>query len=269
MKGTGVITLLTDFGMSDPYVGMMKGVILSINPDARLIDLSHQVEAGSISQAASFIREAYHYFPEGTIHMAVVDPGVGTDRRLLGMELEKHFFVGPDNGIFWPIIEGCKPTEVRQLIEEKYFLPHVTSTFHGRDIFAPIAAHLSLGKDLKQMGPRLNNPIKLSYPVPKVINDILYGQIIRVDHFGNLITNIYRDDLERFLKSVKPSIQAGNFTIKQLSYTYSDTEEGEPLALINSSDQLELAVNLGRASQYIKIASGEIIGTQVRVRRYD
>ncbi|MBN1850364.1 MAG: SAM-dependent chlorinase/fluorinase [Deltaproteobacteria bacterium] len=267
MKGTNIITLLTDFGITDPYVGMMKGVILSINPDARIVDLSHNVETGSVSQAAAFLREAYHYFPTGTIHVAVVDPGVGSERKLIGMESEDQIFIGPDNGIFWPIIEVCKPTEVRQLVEEKYFLPHVTSTFHGRDIFAPIAAHLSTGVDLKKMGPRLNNPVRLSYPVPKVIRDILYGQIIRVDHFGNLITNIYRTDLERFLKSMKPTIQAGNFTINQISRTYSEMEEGEPLAIINSSDQLELAVNLGRASQYIKITSGEIIGTQVRVRK--
>jgi S-adenosylmethionine hydrolase len=269
MKGNSVITLLTDFGISDPYIGMMKGVILSINQDARIVDLSHQVETGSISQAACFIREAYLFFPEGTIHTAVVDPGVGTDRRLLGMKANGHLFVGPDNGIFWPIIEDYEPTEIRQLVKQEYFLPHVTSTFHGRDIFAPVAAHLSLGQDLKKMGPPLRNPVKLDYPVPKTINDILYGQIIRVDHFGNLITNIYREHLDRFLKAKKPTIQTGNFTIEKISLTYSDAEEGECLALINSSDQLEIAVNLGRASQYIKIASGDIIGTQVRVRRYE
>jgi S-adenosylmethionine hydrolase len=267
MKGNGVITLLTDFGISDPYVGVMKGVILSINPDARIVDLSHQVEAGSISQAACFIREAFHYFPEGTVHTAVVDPGVGTDRRLLGVGANGHVFIGPDNGIFWPVIEEYGATEIRQLVEKDYFLPHVTSTFHGRDIFAPVAAHLSLGQDLKTMGPVLPDPVKLDNPVPKIINDILYGQIIHLDHFGNLITNIYREQLDRFLISNKPIIQVGNFTIKNLSHTYSDADEGEPLALINSSDQLEIAVNLGRASQYIKIASGEIIGTQVRVKR--
>ncbi len=267
MKKSGIITLITDFGISDPYVGMMKGVILAINRDAQIIDLTHEVEVGSILQASGYLRETFLYFPEGTIHMAVVDPGVGSERRLLAMEAKGHFFVGPDNGIFWPIIEDFKPRHTVQLTKAKYFLPHVTQTFHGRDIFAPVAAYISLGEGLENMGPRIADPVRLSYPIPKTINEILYGQIIRVDHFGNLITNIRRDDLEGFLKSAKPLIQTGNFTIRRLSMTYADTEEGEPLALINSSDQLEIAVNLGRASQYIKIASGEVVGTQVKVRR--
>lgn len=267
MKKPGIITLITDFGMSDPYVGMMKGVILAINRDAQLIDLTHQVELGSIFQAAGYLRETFLYFPEGTIHMAVVDPGVGSGRRLLAMEAKGHFFVGPDNGIFWPIIEDFTPRQIVQLTQEKYFLPHMTQTFHGRDVFAPVAAHLSLGVSLENMGPPMGDPVKLNYPTPKTINDILYGQIIRVDHFGNLITNIRRADLEGFLKSAKPLIQTVNFTIRKLSKTYADIEEGEPLALINSSDQLEVAVNLGRASQYIKIASGDIVGTQIKVRR--
>ena len=266
---SGIITLLTDFGISDPYAAMMKGVILSINQNARIIDLSHQIEVGSIVHAAGFLRETFSYFPKGTVHISVVDPGVGSERRLLVMEAEEHFFVGPDNGIFWPIIEDFKSIRINQLVEVKFFLPHVTHTFHGRDVFSPVAAHISLGEDPDQMGPHIDDPVVLDYPLPRIINDVLYGQITRVDHFGNLITNIYHKDLERFLKTSKPSIKAENFTFKTLNLTYSEVDEGEPLALINSSGQLEIAVNLGRASQYIKSSSGEIVGTQVKVSRIE
>jgi hypothetical protein len=142
MKISGIITLLTDFGLSDPYVAMMKGVILSINPDARLIDISHQVRVGSILQAGGLIRETYPFLPRGTVHMVVVDPGVGSNRRLIGLEAGGHFFVGPDNGIFWPLIKDHQGARIINLIETKFFLSSVSHTFHGRDIFAPAAAHL-------------------------------------------------------------------------------------------------------------------------------
>ncbi len=152
MKPSGIITLTTDFGLTDPYVAMMKGVILSINPTAKIIDITHLIGAGSISQAAAVIQEIYPYFPQGTIHVAVVDPGVGTERRLLALEAKSHFFVGPDNGVFWPVLMNDQNSRLVHLTETKYFLPHVTKTFHGREIFAPVAAYLSLGIPLEGMG---------------------------------------------------------------------------------------------------------------------
>jgi len=268
MKRSGIITLLTDFGLRDPYVAMIKGVILSINRDARVIDVSHSIRAGSILQAADFVRETFPFFAEGTVHVAVVDPGVGSDRRLIGLEAGGHLFIGPDNGIFWPVIEAQGSVKVIQLTEDRYFMPNITHTFHGRDVFAPVAAHLSTGVDLKQMGPVIDDPVELKYPAPHKIDDILYGQVMRIDNFGNLITNIHYKDLENFLESQKPVISIGNLEIKELDSIYSDVDDGEPLALINSFNHLEIAVNLGRASEYIGVDSGEIIGTVVKVGRY-
>jgi S-adenosylmethionine hydrolase len=268
MEPSHIITLTSDFGLHDPYVAMMKGVILSIHSKARIVDISHEIRAGSIIQAAGFLRETFSSFPKGTIHVAVVDPGVGTDRRLLGLEASGHYFVGPDNGIFWPIIEDDEETKIIHLTNRVYFRPRISPTFHGRDIFAPVAAHLSLGVNLQKMGAGINDPQKLRYPKPKEKDDILYGEITRVDNFGNLITNIHRRDLDPFLKSARPVIEVGDLVIKKLSPIYADVEQGEPLALINSSDWLEIAVHQGRASQYIGgLGIEEIFEAEVRVKK--
>jgi len=267
MKPSGIITLLTDFGIADPYLAMMKGVILSINPNAVIVDVSHSIMTGRIGQASEIIREAFPFFPKGTVHIAVVDPGVGTGRRLLAMEADGQFFVGPDNGIFWPVIRDSRETIIVQLTENRYFLHHVTSTFHGRDVFSPVAAHISKGEGILQMGVRITDPLKLTMASPCVTGDILFGEITRIDNFGNLITNIRRQDIEDFLKKSIPVISAGLLEIRKLANTYLDVEEGEPLALINSSGTLEIAINLGRASEYAGINRAEIIGSEVRVSR--
>jgi S-adenosyl-L-methionine hydrolase (adenosine-forming) len=267
MKRSGIITLLTDFGLVDPYLAMMKGVILSINPDAVIIDVSHSIMTGGIAQAADMIRETYLFFPKGTVHVAVVDPGVGSGRRLLGVEAEGHFFVGPDNGVFWPVIKDSGEATVIQLTEKRYFLPHVASTFHGREVFAPVAAHISLGADLTEMGERIFDPIEINPPSPYIASEVLHGEITRIDNFGNLITNIREQGLEDFLGKSTPVISVGDLEINTLHKTYFDVEEGEPLALINSSGVLEIAVNLGRASEYAGINRDEIIGAEIRVSK--
>lgn len=267
MKPSGIITLLTDFGIIDPYLAMMKGVILSINPDAVLIDVSHSIMTGAIAQASGMIRETYPFFPEGTVHVAVVDPGVGSERRLLGVEAEGHLFVGPDNGVFWPVIRDCKDAVIIQLTETRYFLPHITSTFHGREVFAPVAAHLSLGEDLLQMGPRIYDPVSIDMPSPYTKDNKLHGEVTRIDNFGNLITNIRKQGLEEFLKNSQPVIRVGDIEIRKINKTYLDVEEGLPIALINSSGLLEIAVNLGRASEYTGINRDEIIGATVTISR--
>lgn len=267
MKRSGIITLLTDFGLVDPYLAMMKGVILSLNRNAVIVDVSHSIMTGGITQAAGMIMETYPFFPDGTVHVAVVDPGVGSLRRLLGIQAGGHLFVGPDNGIFWPVISGCKDAVIVQLTESRYFLPHVTSTFHGREVFAPVAAHLSLGTDLLQMGAVINDPVKITTPSPYTTGNALHGEVTRIDNFGNLITNIRQQALEAFLKGRGPVIYVGGLEIRRLANTYLDVEEGEPLALINSSGLLEIAVNLGRASEYVGIAGDEITGAEVRISR--
>jgi S-adenosylmethionine hydrolase len=267
MKSSGIITLTTDFGLSDPYVAMMKGVILSFNPRAVLVDLTHKIKAGSISQAAGLMDETFVYFPRGSVHLCVVDPGVGSSRRPIAVEAKGHFFVGPDNGIFWPVIQDDSEAKVIHLQVRRFFLPDVSHTFHGREIFAPVAAYLSLGADLDDMGPWIRDPVQILMPRPRESDDILYGEIVRVDNFGNLVSNISAKELATFLGSGRPRFEVGKLAIVKLSQTYAEGEEGEPLALINSSNRLEIAVNLGRASEYIGVEMGEIVGTVVRVLR--
>lgn len=267
MRIPGIVTLLTDFGLKDAYVGMMKGVILSINRGALVVDISHEVEAGSILQAASFLREAFIFFPRGTVHLAVIDPGVGGRRRPIALEAGGHYFVGPDNGLFWPVIHDFGGEKIVHLTESTYFLPKPSLTFHGRDIFAPVAAHLSMGVKLEELGTRIDDPCKLKLPIADERDGIMIGQIIRVDNFGNLITNIPGDRLKHYLGGYQPVVEAGKLTVKGLSRVYSDLEKGQALALINSSNLLEIAVNMGKASESIGLDQGKIVGTAVKVTR--
>jgi S-adenosylmethionine hydrolase len=266
LKPSGIITLTTDFGESDPYVAMMKGVILSINPDAKIIDITHQIPAGSIQESGSIIKESYQYFPSGTIHVGVIDPGVGGKRRPIIVLLNNHFFVGPDNGLFSPIIEMQTHIDVIHLKEKRYWMHSISPTFHGRDIFAPVAAHLSLGVNPFLMGEKIDNPTLLVSPLPRENNRDLIGEIIRVDHFGNLITNITEEHLGPFLASKDFIITIGRVTLKKISTTYSDVPEGQPLALIGSSNLLEIAINMGRAAKYL--GNECMVGTRITLRRH-
>ena len=267
MNVSGIITLTTDFGLGDPYVGIMKGVILSINPGARLIDISHLVRPQSIIHASGLIRDACHFFPEGTIHVAVVDPGVGGERRPILVKTEGHLFVGPDNGIFRPVITTCQHSQVIHITESKYLLPGISHTFHGRDIFAPVAAHLSLGVDPLKFGPVIDDPVELHLPRPQEREGILTGEVIRVDHFGNLITNIHQKDLEQFTGTDRAVIRVANLMVEGLCNTYGEAGEGETLALAGSSGYLEISVNSGRAGDRLGINSDDIIGMAVEVSR--
>ena len=266
MKPSGIITLTTDFGESDPYAAMIKGVVLSINPDAKIIDISHQIPAGSIKEGGLIIKESYKYFPSGTVHVGVVDPGVGSKRRPIAVLTDNHYFVGPDNGLFSPIIEAQGHIDIIHLKEKRYWRHTISRTFHGRDIFAPVAAHLSLGVDPFCMGKKIDDPTLLAYPLSSKNNNDLVGEVIRVDHFGNLITNITREHLSPFLESKGLEIKVSSLTLKKISATYNDVPEGQPLALIGSSDLLEIAVNMGRAIDYL--GDEDIVGTKVTVRRH-
>ena len=265
IHASGIITVTTDFG-TDPYVAMMKGVILSINPDARIVDITHQVPAGSIQEGASIIKEAYAYFPSGTVHVGVIDPGVGGKRRPIAVLADNHFFVGPDNGLFWCIMETQGHMDVVHLTEKRYWMDKVSPTFHGRDIFAPVAAHLSLGVNPFLLGEKIDNPSTIAFPLPCKKDRDLVGEIIRVDHFGNIITNITMERLSPFLKSKGLTIKIGSLVLEKISTTYTDVPEGQPLALIGSSGHLEIAVNMGRATDYFGIEC--VIGTKVIVRRH-
>jgi len=263
LRPSGIITLTTDFGESDPYVAMMKGVILSINPNATIIDVTHQIPARAIKEGGMIIKEAYTYFPSGTVHVGVVDPGVGGTRRPIAVLVDNYFFVGPDNGLFSTIIETQHHTDVIHLKEKRYWMNSISPTFHGRDIFAPVAAHLSLGVNPFRMGNKIDNPTPLAYPLPHENNTDLVGEIIRVDHFGNLITNITREHLSPFLSAKGLIIKIGSLILKKISTTYNDVPEGQFLALIGSSHVLEIAVNMGRAIDYL--GQDTVIGTKVQV----
>ncbi|MBW1689790.1 MAG: SAM-dependent chlorinase/fluorinase [Deltaproteobacteria bacterium] len=267
MKPSEIITLTTDFGQRDPYVAMMKGVILSINPRARIVDITHDIRAGSIQEGSTIIAEAYPFFPSGSVHVGVIDPGVGGKRRPIAVAADGHFFVGPDNGLFWPVVAAHPQSHVIHLTEKSYWMDIISATFHGRDIFAPVASHLSCGIDPNLMGEKVDNPVVLTSPRAWREQDQFVGEVIRVDGFGNLITNITVEELAEFRASEGPIITIGGLALKGIRTTYSDVGEGEALALIGSSNLLEIAVNRGSARAELGDDCG--IGAKVIVRFED
>lgn len=258
-----IITLTTDFGTSDTYVGIMKGVILNINPKAQIVDLTHAIPPQDIYEAAFSIYTAYRYFPKGTIHIIVVDPGVGSDRQAIVSRTDDAFFVCPDNGVLSYLLqsvgnEGGHSIDSVAIQNSAYHLPEVSNTFHGRDIFAPVAAHLSLGVPFDDIGPPVQTLVQLSIPKIDISRDTLIGQIIKIDRFGNLITNISKGAFEVFLSdAVEYEIQAGNARLNRLNYAYADAEIGEPLAIMGSVALLEIAVNGGNAEKQLGLKCGE------------
>lgn len=252
----GLITLLTDFGTRDEYVACLKGVILGLNPEAHLIDLTHEIPPQDIQAGAFILAGAAPYFPAGTIHLAVVDPGVGTGRRALAARGRGQFWVGPDNGLFHLIFAGQGDFEIVSLENPAFFLPQVSATFRGRDIFAPVAAHLSLGVALAQLGPALCDPVRLPWPEAAVTAAALRGEIIHVDRFGNLVSNVAADVFHAWLKGGDFQLQVGHLTLTRLRRTYGEAAAGEMLALIGSHGYLEIACAGGSAAARLQAGPG-------------
>lgn len=252
-KSSKIITFISDFGYSDTYVSQVKGVILNINPSARIIDITHNVKSGDIQSASFLLWSAYRYFPYGTVHLAVVDPGVGTERRAIIVETERYFFVGPDNGLFTMPLREEKIKRVIK-INHKFF-GRISNTFHGRDVFAPVSAQLSKGINAAKFGreiyPEKLNFLKISKPVTK--GDKIFGCIIHIDNFGNLITNIPASAL----KTEQLYVKIKDRRISGLSRTYRDAPKGDLLALIGSSGLLELSINSGSAERQLNCRRGE------------
>ena len=267
MSTSPVITLTSDFGLQDPYVGAMKGVILAINPAAAIVDISHGVRPQAIEQAAFLLGAAWPYFPPGTIHVVVVDPGVGTERRALALRTPQGTFVGPDNGV----LSAALPDPVREeasgedkaaevglpsghravsLSNEAYFRHPVSSTFHGRDIFAPVAAHLSLGVPLEELGQPVERILALPpFRARRRADGSLAGRVIHIDAFGNLVTDVRCADLPP-----QPVVEVGGERIEDVSTTYG---EGRGLlAVIGSGGYLEIAVAGGSAARHLKADVG-------------
>jgi S-adenosylmethionine hydrolase len=255
-----IITLTTDFGTMDGYVASMKGVILSIASDCQILDVTHEVEPQNVRQAAILLSIAAPYFPPETIHVAVVDPGVGTDRALLAVQAGGQIYLAPDNGLLSKILELFPDHVVRRIENRAYFLPQVSRTFHGRDILAPIAAHLARGVALDDIGPITGEYQRGLFPHPTVVGNVIKGQIIYRDRFGNLFTNISRDEVKAFDYS-SLHIRAGYTKIEKLSQSYSDVEKGELLCLIGSGGYLEIALREGSAAEKLRFP----LGTEVEI----
>jgi S-adenosylmethionine hydrolase len=258
-----IITLLTDFGLSDSYVASMKGVILSICRKAILVDISHNVTKFRISQAAYLLSATVHYFPPGSIHLCVVDPGVGTNRRAILVKTRRSFLVGPDNGV---LMLAAKDEGIEKAIEienPKYMLDKISSTFHGRDIFASVTAHLANGVSIDEFGPRAENCIQLTSKY-LVSDGKAKGEIIHVDDFGNIVTNIPSSELAKIdIKTgSKTKITIGRKTLEMtLHKTYGEVKAGEPVALIGSTGFLEISINKGDAAKTYK--AKEEIGVSI------
>ena len=274
---TPIITLTTDFGYKDYFVGSMKGVILGINPEARIVDISHEVEPQNVDAAAYLIKSSHHYFPAGTIHVVVVDPGVGGSRKPILVVGERDYFVGPDNGVFSYIYPQIDHLRIIHITSQEYFfkdawrmgktyIGELGSTFHGRDIFAPVAAWLSKGIDPANLGKEIQNPVRLSLAEPRPIASpsgagALEGRVIYIDRFGNLISNITRAHFQ----VLSPSPNEGTFQISLKGRTfghkrfYAEGNRGEPSALVNSCGHLEVFIYLGNAQQQLKASMGDPI----------
>lgn len=255
------IVLLTDFGLNDSFVGVMKGVISRINPQAKIIDLCHKIESHNIHDAAFLLESSYPYFPEGTVFLIVVDPGVGSERKSVIVETEKHIFVAPDNGVLSFLTER-DIKRIIQITNEEYFLKPVSHTFHGRDIFAPVAAHLSRGETVEKFGPAIRKINRLKFPEPQVKNNRLLGEVMYVDHFGNLITNINQDAFLRFIESKKFQIVIGKAKISKISSSYQEGKEGLPIAIFGSFDNLEISLYKDDASRRLNLNKGSKISIE-------
>lgn len=258
------IILTTDFGVEDVYVGVLKGVILSINRTAAIVDLTHSIRPQDIHQAAVIIHENYRYFPEGSVHLCIVDPGVGTDRKIIAVRAYNQFFVGPDNGVFSKFLTADQPVAIYQVTNRSQFLGKISKTFHGRDIIAPIAARISSGISIDTVGPQLGQEdcVTILFRKPEFINNRLLGEIESVDRFGNLITNIVRDDLKPFNGLENLQILLKSHVIIFNEGSYGDSAENRAAALLNSSERLEICVRNGSAADQLHAQVGEQVVVQ-------
>ena len=268
-----IVALLTDFGVSDGFAGAMKGVILGIAPETALIDISHDVPPQDIRAGAFVLKAASPYFPSGTIFCAIVDPGVGSARRIIAVRTARASFVAPDNGLLSWALRSEHIQAIVEVTEPRYWLPEVSRTFHGRDIFAPVAAHLAAGLPIDYLGFALQDVVHFPLPEPRLESGgDVRGEVIYVDHFGNMVTDIELDPRDNRITNLPGDergvhitadtrIRVGDRWVKALANSYADVEPGELLALVGSSGHLELALRNGSAA----LALGAGIGTPIRV----
>ena len=252
-----IITLTTDYGTGDHLVGVLKGVILKINPDVTIIDITHEVTPFDLLDGALAIASSYAHFPPRTIHVVIVDPGVGTERRPLLVSGQNQYFIAPDNGVLSGVFEKEQNFLVRHLTSEHYFLKPVSKTFHGRDVFAPVAAWLSKHWQPGSMGEEISDFKRFSLPKPKEADSGLKGVVLKVDSFGNLMTNFRPEDLPPDASEKgEVKLQVGTHAVTRLVPTFASGNAGEAIAFVGSSGYLEIGVNKGNASKALGIGRG-------------
>lgn len=252
------ISILTDFGLQDGFVGVMKGVIYRIAPDVKIVDITHSISPQNVLEGSLVLARSYSYFPAGSIHIAVVDPGVGTQRRPIAARIGEHFFVCPDNGLLTPILDEAeqagKTVEIVHLDQPRFWLAQVSRSFHGRDIFSPVAAHLAAGVSLPELGSPIIDPRRIAIPQPRKIEGGWQAQVTGVDHFGNLATNLS----QAMLGSLRPNrIEIAGQVIDRLLLTFGDGKPGDLIAMLDSEDYLSICVVNGNAAQRLQVGSGE------------
>ncbi|MCM8797370.1 MAG: SAM-dependent chlorinase/fluorinase [Candidatus Omnitrophica bacterium] len=256
-----IVALLTDFGWDDNYVGIIKGVILNINSNLQVVDICHSINPQNIIQGALRLKSAYSYFPKKTVFLCVVDPGVGSKREAVILKTKDYFFVAPDNGLLSLVVDEHSPKEIYTITNRRYFIEPLSCTFHGRDILAPVAAHIASGVPLHRFGKRKEALKKIA--LPKVIVDhkkqCLQGQIIDIDRFGNCITNLTEKDLAVIKRKV--SLKFKGYTVSRIASSYAEAEEDQPLVIVGSRGYLEISVNNGSAAKKFNLR----IGTPIKV----
>lgn len=259
MANRPIVTLTSDFGLSDHFVGTMRGVILNIEPDAEIVDICHSVQPFDVLDGALTIAQAYSYFPSGTVHVVVVDPGVGSARRPILVSTEKQYFVAPDNGVLSLIYNREERIRVRHITGEHYFLQPLSNTFHGRDIFAPVAGYLAKGVDGAKFGDEISDYVRFNAPKPKPVDERTFrGVVLKVDRFGNLVTNFTSQDIPVLFQPTPPpfKILVGKREITELHSHYAEGSPNEVFGILGSMGYLEIAANRAPAVQLVGSGKG-------------
>jgi hypothetical protein len=254
-----LITLTTDFGLNDHFVGTIKGVILDIAPEAEIVDICHAVQAFDVLDGALAIAQAYSYFPNGTIHLVVVDPGVGTARRPILLSTGRHYFVAPDNGVLSLIYSHAERIQVRHIVAEHYYRQPVSSTFHARDVFAPVVAYLAKGVEAAKFGEEITDFVRFNAPKPKPVDgQTLRGVVLRVDRFGNIVTNFTPQDVPALFQANPPAfkIRVGKHEITEIHANYTEGAPNQVFGILGSMGYLEISANRAAAAQIIGAGKG-------------
>ncbi len=261
-----IITLLTDFGLNDNFAGVIKGVMLRINPKIQIVDISHNINPQDILEGAILLANSFKFFPKGAIHMAVVDPGVGSERRPILVKAGDYFFIAPDNGILSLALKDEKVKKIIHLTNKRFFLKPVSDTFHGRDIFAPVAAYFSLGRRIGDFGRPIKKIKNLELPEVRFEKDLLIGEVIYIDRFGNLVTNIRKENFNDFVGKRDFVIEFKGILLDTISGSYSERDRNSPLAIWDSFSYLEIAINQGSAKESFSARIGSKVYVKVSFR---